>query len=336
MTPLLEVEALTVRFRLGSVWWARWRGRPAPVLTAVNGLSLRVERGTALGIVGESGCGKSTLARSIVGLEQAESGRVLFDGLELGRKRPPSERRRMQMVFQDPSSALNPRLTVERTLAELVRLNGGVGRSDLRARCEELVSLVDLPLRTLERLPRELSGGQRQRVSIARALALEPELLIADESVAALDVSVQASILNLFNDLRSQLGLTLILISHDLSVVRQTCDEVAVMYLGKVVEHRRTEDLIDDPLHPYTQALIRAAPRFGVRKTPGLSVLPGEPPSPVGVRLGCSFAPRCPMAIDRCVSEEPLLEIQPGGGQLACHVQGSPVGAHGVSEDIRP
>ena len=325
MTALLEIEDLTVRFRVGSPLIARLRGHPAPVLTAVDGLTLSVERGTALGIVGESGCGKSTLARTVVGLEAADAGRMRLDGIELGPSRSIDLRRRIQMVFQDPSSALNPKFTVERTLRELVRMQNGVDASRCRARCEELMALVDLPIETLDRRPAGLSGGQRQRVSIARALALEPELLIADESVAALDVSVQASILNLFGDLRRELGLTIILISHDLSVVRQTCQDVAVMYLGTIVEHRRTDELIDDPWHPYTQALIAAAPRFGSRREPGSFALGGEPPSPMATRSGCAFAPRCPQAIERCSRDVPALLGDDRHGRVACHVAENPM-----------
>jgi oligopeptide/dipeptide ABC transporter ATP-binding protein len=315
----LEVNDVTVRFRVGSLLAARIKGDQPPVLTAVDGISFEADRGESIGIVGESGCGKSSLAKAITGLVPVASGSIHLDGEELTAKRDRALMRRIQMVFQDPSSSLNPSLTVEKMLSELLRVHKIVPREQITDRCAELMDLVELPLSLLKARPRRLSGGQRQRVGIARALALEPEVLIADEAVAALDVSVQAPVLNLLNSLREELGLTLMFISHDLAVVRYVSDRVIVMYLGRAVEDRSTTDLFDDPRHPYTKALMAAAPKFGVKKAPGESALKGEPPSALNLPSGCRFRPRCPIAEDICEQMEPDLtgpsEIQ----RAACH-----------------
>jgi peptide/nickel transport system ATP-binding protein len=242
---------------------------------------------------------------------------VVFDGEELGVKRDSGTRRRAQMVFQDPNSSLNPAQTVERALSELIRFHALVPRRSVRSRCVELLRMVELPPSILRAYPRQMSGGQRQRVAIARALAVEPDLLIADEAVAALDVSVQASVLRLLMRLRRELGLTMILISHDLAVVRHACDRVAVMYLGRIVEVGGTDALFSDPRHPYTRALLRAVPRIGERRqTPALR---GELPSSLAVPPGCRFHPRCPIAeFPVCSEVEPPLEGF-AGHVAACH-----------------
>jgi oligopeptide/dipeptide ABC transporter ATP-binding protein len=223
------------------------------------------------------------------------------------------------MVFQDPSSSLNPSLTIRKMLSELLRVHRIVPREQIDDRCAELMDLVELPQSLLDARPRRLSGGQRQRVGIARALALEPEVLIADEAVAALDVSVQAPILNLLNSLRRDLGLTLMFISHDLAVVRYVSDRVVVMYLGKAVEDRAAADLFDDPRHPYTRALMAAAPKFGEKKAPGEAALKGEPPSALALPSGCRFRPRCPLAAEICERSEPDLEGPSETDRAACH-----------------
>jgi oligopeptide/dipeptide ABC transporter ATP-binding protein len=315
----LEVRDLTVKFRVGSALVARLKGDPIPDLVAVDDISFAVGRGESIGIVGESGCGKSTLAKAITGLEPPASGSIWLDGEELTMKRDRATRRRTQMVFQDPSSSLNPSLTVERTLAELLRVHRLVPKDEIEDRCADLMDLVELPRALLKSRPRSLSGGQRQRVGIARALALEPEVLIADEAVAALDVSVQAPILNLLNQLREELGLTVMFISHDLAVVRYVSDRVIVMYLGKAVEDRPAADLFDDPRHPYTKALMAAAPKFGVKKAPGESALKGEPPSALDLPSGCRFRPRCPLAAEICEQSEPELEGPADDQRAACH-----------------
>jgi len=319
LTAFLDIADLTVKFRVGSALVARLRGNPIPDLVAVDDISFGIDRGESIGIVGESGCGKSTLAKAITGLVPASAGSISLDGVELTQRRDQATRRRVQMVFQDPSSSLNPSLTVERTLAELLRVHRIVPREKIADRCAELMSLVELPQSLLKARPRSLSGGQRQRVGIARALALEPDVLIADEAVAALDVSVQAPVLNLLNQLREELGLTLMFISHDLAVVRYVSDRVIVMYLGNAVEDRPAADMFDDPQHPYTKALMAAAPKFGVKKEPGDSALKGEPPSALDLPTGCRFRPRCPLAAEICETSEPELSGPDPIQRAACH-----------------
>src|SRR3954452_7095318 len=250
--PLLEVQGLSMHYRPPR----------REVLRAVDGVDLTLHKGETLGLVGESGCGKSTLGRSIVGLETPTAGSVRYAGEPLWPNRTLEQRRRIQMIFQDPYSSLNPRMTVRQTLSELLRVHKIVPRSGIDARCRELLDLVGLPARALNAHPRQFSGGQRQRVSIARALALEPEVLVADEPVSALDVSVQATVLNLLEDLQQQLKLTVLLIAHNMAVVRHVCDRVAVMYLGRIVEVAPVNELFADPRHPYTQGLLRAVPRL--------------------------------------------------------------------------
>jgi oligopeptide transport system ATP-binding protein len=295
------------------------------VLRAVDGVSLSVAAGGAVGLVGESGCGKSTVARSIVGLTRPSSGQILLDGQLLGARRSRAQQRAVQMVFQDPYSSLNPRLTVRRVLTELLAVHGLATGPAAARRCAELVDQVGLAADALDRLPVSFSGGQRQRVAIARALAVQPRVLVADEPVSALDVSVQAVILATFGQLQEQLGLGLLLISHNLAVVRQVCERVAVMYLGRIVEIADRDEIFGSPRHPYTRALLTAAPRLHA------------PPAPVPIRLevpadasrprGCAFHPRCPLATDRCRTEEPELTQASGpqGHLAACHYRDEPV-----------
>ena len=319
MTTLLKVHDLRVTFPTGSALVARLRRRPRPTVVAVDGVSFEVARGASVGIVGESGCGKSTLARALTGLVSITAGSINFDRTELGTRRARSTMRRIQMVFQDPGSSLNPSRTVGQTLTELLKVHRMVPADRVRARAGELLELVELPSSFLAAYPRRLSGGQRQRVGIARALALEPDVLIADEAVAALDVSVQASVLNLLSRLRRELGLTLLFISHDLAVVRHISERVLVMYLGRIVEDRPTADLFVDPRHPYTIALMAAAPRMGVRKRSGEAALQGEPPGLFEIPSGCRFHPRCPIAQPICDEVDPAL-IGPSEEQrAACH-----------------
>jgi oligopeptide transport system ATP-binding protein len=314
---LLEVHDITVEFPLHRSFVDTLMRKPQPVLRAVDGVDLSVERGEIRGVVGESGCGKSTLARAIVGLVEPVEGEIVFNGSRLafdGRE----NRRHVQMVFQDPSSSLNPSMTIGAMLAELITYHRLRPSEQVHDRCEELMDLVNLPRRYLAYRPMRLSGGQRQRIGIARALALEPDLLIADESVAALDVSVQASILNLLLDLRDGLDLTIILISHDLAVVRNVCDHVSVMYMGNIVESGQTAELFASPAHPYTTALLAAAPSFDGSRRPGDARLEGEPPSPLARPSGCPFNPRCLLADDECRTAMPPLEMI-DGRLVACH-----------------
>jgi oligopeptide/dipeptide ABC transporter ATP-binding protein len=318
---LLEVRGLEMHFPLrgGAANWLRRRS--AEVLRAVDGVDLELAPGETLGLVGESGCGKSTLGRSIVGLHEPTAGTIRYRGEELSAKRERAERRRIQMVFQDPYSSLNPRMTVRQTLAELLRAHDMVPRAKIDDRCRELLDLVGLPARALDAHPRQFSGGQRQRVSIARALALEPELLVADEPVSALDVSVQATVLNLLEDLRDRLGLTVLLIAHNMAVVRHVCDRVAVMYLGRIVETAETNELFTNPRHPYTRGLLMAVPRLVPGRVSEAVGVVGDPPSPVDLPTGCRFHPRCPLAQEICSVEDPPLTAGPSRPthRAACH-----------------
>jgi len=289
-------------------------------ITAVEDVSLEVAAGEALGIVGESGSGKSTVARCLVGLVWPQRGSVLLEGERQGPRRTRRQRQAVQLVFQDPFSSLNPRLSVRSVLRELLALDGvpADGRED---RARQLLAMVGLPADGLDRYPSAFSGGQRQRVAIARALAVGPHFLVADEPISALDVSVQASILDLFADIKARLSIGIVLISHNLAAVRQVCDRVAVMYLGRIVEVGSREEVFEDPRHPYTKALLAAAPRVR-RATGAASVrLRGEPPSATARPSGCPFHPRCPRAEPVCAQKLPALLAAPTGGQrlAACH-----------------
>ena len=317
-SPLLTASGLSVTFNVGSAFGARIR-KENFVLRAVDGVDLEIERGEALAVVGESGSGKSTLARALTGIAPVAAGEISFDGRKLGNRRRSRDRRRIQMVFQDPYSSLNPRLTVGSMLSELLRVHKVVPRSEVESFSRELLNLVGLSEEALPAYPRQFSGGQRQRVAIARALALRPDLLIADEPVSALDVSVQATILNLLRDLRAELGLTLMLISHNLAVVRHLCNRVAVMYLGRIVELAPTEELFSNPQHPYTQALLAAIPTLEPGSWDEEPAITGDPPSPLNIPSGCRFRTRCWKADDRCAAEPPPLRMVADGHRVACH-----------------
>jgi oligopeptide transport system ATP-binding protein len=319
---LLEVSGLVKHFPVGGGFLGRNEG----VVRAIDGVSFAIRRGETLGLVGESGCGKTTTGRCILQLERPTRGRIAFEGAELTDLSDDAlrrVRRRMQVIFQDPYSSLNPRMTVGQILAEPLKVHGIVPDEAGRARrVAELLSQVGLLPQHADRYPHQLSGGQRQRVGIARALAMEPSLIVCDEPVSALDVSIQAQIINLLEELQERLGLTYLFIAHDLSVVRHISDRVAVMYLGKIVELADRQALYEDPLHPYTRALLSAVPI----PDPQLEahreriVLRGEVPSPLNPPSGCVFHPRCPIAIDRCAAEiPPLREIKPGHW-AACHL----------------
>jgi len=301
------------------------RGRGASV-RAVDGLSFDVHEGETVGIVGESGCGKTTTARLLLALLKPTSGSIAVDGRELttlpGRELR-ALRREMQMIFQDPYSSLNPRRTIGSIIGEPFVIHGvGAGRGERRERVQELMARVGLNPEHFNRYPHEFSGGQRQRIGVARALALEPRIVIADEPVSALDVSIQAQILNLLRGLGRELGLTMVFIAHDLSVVRYMCDRIAVMYLGEIVELATTAQLFAHPRHPYTAALLSAVPVAypWLAATRTRQVLAGDPPSPSDPPAGCRFHPRCPRAEPgECDVRDPLLEAKLGGNLAACH-----------------
>ena len=312
---ILEVRNLVKHFTVSGGMFGGSRG----IVRAVDGVSFALHRGETLGLVGESGCGKTTTGRCVLQLERPTSGTVMFEGRDLttldqAALRPV--RRKIQVIFQDPYSSLNPRMTVGQIIGEPLAVHRILPDARARAaRVRDLLQRVGLLPQHARRYPHELSGGQRQRVGIARALAMEPSLIICDEPVSALDVSIQAQIINLLEDLQSDLGLTYLFIAHDLAVVRHISDRVAVMYLGKIVEIADRKALYDDPLHPYTRALLAAVPipdpELEARRE--RVVLGGEVPSPLNPPSGCVFHPRCPIAIDRCRGEIPeLREIRPG------------------------
>ena len=318
--PLLSVEDLHVRFPIRSGLLQRVTNH----VRAVNGVSFTVGRGEAFGLVGESGCGKTTVARTILRLEDAAEGRVVFEGQDITdapQRDLAGYRRKVQAIFQDPFSSLNPRMTVGATVAEPFLIHhADLGRAAIETKVRELLELCGLPARLASRYPHEMSGGQRQRVGIARALALEADLIVCDEAVSALDVSIQAQVINLLEDLRHELDLTYLFIGHDLGVIRHLCDRVAVMYLGRVAELADGEDLFDEPLHPYTRALLSAIPVPDpvIEATRDHVVLGGEIPSPLDPPAGCVFHPRCPRARSRCAEEIPLLREERPAHLAAC------------------
>ncbi|MEE8503695.1 MAG: dipeptide ABC transporter ATP-binding protein [candidate division NC10 bacterium] len=319
MEPLLVVKNLKKYFPLKR---GIWFGEGAEV-RAVDGVSFEVRRGETMGLVGESGCGKSTMARLILRLLEPTAGEVYFGKasvFETNKEEMRQLRRRMQIVFQDPYSSLDPRMSVDEIVGEgltIHRLARGKEKTD---RVVDLLEMVGLGREHMGRYPHEFSGGQRQRIGIARALAVGPEFLIADEPVSALDVSIQAQIINLFEDLQEQLGLTYLFIAHDLRVVKHISDRVAVMYLGQIVELADSDELYRNPLHPYTQALLSAIPEVDPQSKRQRIFLEGDPPSPVQIPSGCRFHPRCPKRFDRCDQEEPVLREVSAGHWVSCHL----------------
>jgi len=319
--PVLRVDGLVKHFPLGQ---SAWRSTPKAVVQAVNGLSLDLYSAETIGIVGESGCGKSTAGRTIMRLLEPTAGTISLSGQDVSRAKGRTlleMRRQMQMVFQDPYSSLNPRQTVSQMITAPLQIHKVGDAASQREQAAELLRIVGLNPDHINRFPHEFSGGQRQRIGLARALALNPKVIIADEPVSALDVSIQAQVINLFRDLQDQMGLSYLFIAHDLSVVRSISHKVIVMYLGKAMEESPTDDLFSNPIHPYTRALLSAAPLPNptLERTRERIILTGDLPSPVALPSGCVFRTRCWKAQEKCSSEVPqLLEISPGR-KVACH-----------------
>jgi oligopeptide/dipeptide ABC transporter ATP-binding protein len=319
MSPLVEVRDVHKHYPVGGGVLAR----PRAWVRAVDGVSLAIEPGETLGLVGESGSGKSTLGRVMLRLVEPTSGDVLFGGRSLLRLAPRelrALRREMQIIFQDPYGSLNPRMRVASIVGEGLAIHRLGSRAARAARVAELLELVGLAPEAARRYPHEFSGGQRQRIGIARALAVGPRFIVADEAVSALDVSIQAQILNLLQDLRGRLGLTMLFIAHDLRIIEHLSDRVAVMYLGKIVELASREQIYTNPRHPYTRALLSAVPIPDPRQRKERMALGGDVPSPVEPPSGCAFHPRCPHAEEVCRTVTPRLESGRGGHAVACHV----------------
>lgn len=315
--PLVRVKNLVKHFpKRGGIF-----NQVIAKVHAVNDVSFDIRKGETLGVVGESGCGKSTLGKAIIRLHDPTSGSVTFDGVDithLSRAQLRPIRRRMQMIFQDPNSSLNPRMTVEATLREVIRLHKIVSENEMRSYIDSLLTKVGLRVDDRGKYPHEFSGGQKQRIGIARALAVKPEFIIADEPVSALDVSIQAQVLNLLMDLKNELQLTLLFVSHDLKVIDHFCDRMLVMYLGNVVEEMPCQDIHAAAKHPYTKALLASNPITDPDQRGELVVLEGEVPSPYNPPAGCPFVTRCPIATDRCQTENPPLEDHGDGHRVAC------------------
>ena len=321
MTTVLDVVGLKKYFPVRRGIWQRRVG----TVRAVDDVTFRVVRGETLGLVGESGCGKTTIARTVVRLTTPTEGHILFDGRNLDSLNTKDLRKmrpKMQMIFQDPYSSLNPRMNVGRLIGEPLLEHSTLNKVDRRARVAELMSIVGLDPTFADRYPHEFSGGQQQRIGIARALILNPELVICDEPISALDVSIQAQIMNLFKDVQDRFGLTYLFISHDLGMIRHMCNRVAVMYLGRIAEMGLAEDIYRRPQHPYTKALLSSVPRPNrkVRRERERIVLSGEIPSPTEPPSGCSFNTRCPFVEPQCKEHRPELREVAPNHQAACHL----------------
>lgn len=329
-TPLVEVENLHVHFPVKKGFFRKVVGN----VRAVDGITLSIHAGETLGLVGESGCGKTTVGRALLRLIEPTSGVVRFEGealTSLGPKTLRARRQAFQIVFQDPFSSLNPRKTVGETLAEAVSTHRPMPIEELHQEVAALLERVGLQAEYAGRYPHEFSGGQRQRIGIARALAPNPRFIVCDESVSALDVSIQAQVINLLKDIQQERGLSYLFIAHDLSVVRHISDRVAVMYLGAIVELADTDALFAGPMHPYTQALLSAIPVPNPRAKRERVVLTGDVPSPLNPPSGCPFHPRCPQAMDRCKNEKPSLVEQSDGHAVACLLYEPPADTGGTA-----
>ncbi len=313
---LLEAKNVKKYFPVKKKWF---QPGPAKTVKAVDGISLQIYRGEALGLIGESGCGKSTFSRVVMQLIPPTEGQVLYNGKPVTGKNIMEFRRRVQMVFQDPYSSLDPRMNVRDIIEEPLRVHTDLSAEEKLAVVRPVLEQIELPEETLEKYPHEFSGGQRQRIGIARVLVTNPELLVCDEPVSALDVSIQASILNLFKRMQRERGLSYLFISHDLSVVKHLCDRIAVMYLGRIVELADKKELFYNTQHPYTRALMSAIPAIHAVEQRETIRLQGEPPSPIDPPSGCTFHVRCPYAGKICAEQAPPLQDVGGGHMVACH-----------------
>jgi peptide/nickel transport system ATP-binding protein len=318
--PLVETRSLSKHYDVHGKLLGRLRGGERESLRAVDDVSLRIMRGDTVGLVGESGCGKSTFGRLLLHLERPTAGEIRYEGAVVQAEGIAALRRKAQIIFQDPFSSLNPRKTVRRAIEEVLAVHRLCPREERRARVDELLERVGLSPEMADRRPRQFSGGQRQRIGIARALAVGPEFIVADEPVSALDVSVQAQVLNLLVELQEQLDLTYLLISHNLGVVRHLSRRVVVMYLGKVVEEAPTGELFAEPLHPYTQALMQAVPQLDPDEAVEAAAVEGDLPNPIHPPSGCHFHPRCPFAMEVCRVDAPQLRRVAPRRVVACHL----------------
>jgi oligopeptide/dipeptide ABC transporter ATP-binding protein len=321
--PLLRVTELVKHYDSRRGLWGRITGRPGALVQAVNGVSLDIGHGETVGLIGESGCGKSTLGRAILRLHEPTSGRIEFDGTDvtaLGREKLKAMRRRMQIIFQDPYASLNPRKTVAEIVGLPLKLHGVAKGAEARDRVAAMIENVGLRAEHLGRYPHEFSGGQRQRIGIARALILNPQFLVCDEPVSALDVSIQAQILHLLENLRRELGLTYLFVSHDIAVIGYVSDRIAVMYLGEIVEFGPARAILASPRHPYTQALLSAVPRVDTAGKAQRVRLQGDLPSPINPPAGCKFHTRCPQAMPECATAAPRAVQLADGRIAACHL----------------